>query len=610
MTKKTTESARELRRRAEEKLRTDSSAHQERCSYEHMEKLFHELQVYQIQLEMQNEELAITQQELATSKTRFLDIYEQAPVGYLTISEHGVVTEDNITDAAMLGVDKKSMLKKPIHQFICSEDQDLCYLYRKKIYSGLGVQTWEMRMALPGGSTLWTLLLATPAVGGELWVLTDISERKRMERVLRARVRISKYSINHSLDELLVTLVDEAEALTDSQIGFVHFVAEAESMLTLHTWSTNTLKNLCTSETKGCHHPLESAGVWADCIRERKPLIHNDYAALRNRKGLPPGHAPVQRELVVPIMRNNEIVAVLGVGNKLNDYSDNDVKTIVKLTSLAWDFVALKQAENDLIQAHADLEARVVERTAELVRAHEQMKKVSFDLLWAEERERERIAGELHDRVGQSLLLSKMKLDALAEKIPDDSQRELAADAVSLLETSIKDIRSLTFRMRPPILDSSGIVVALEWLCSSMGRDYGLNVNFTTDGNFMPTTAEIRYSLYQAVRELLLNVAKHATVESAELSIGTDKESIVVQVKDSGAGFNYRAADLTEDTGGYGLYNVRQRTEQMGGVFAVESAPGRGTSVTLTLPEAKMQRPEGEEHEHNNTPRRRSSDFS
>ncbi len=610
MTKKPTKFDWELRRRAEEKLRADPAAHQKNSSVENMEKLFHELQVYQIQLQMQNEELNIAQHELATSKTRYLDIYDQAPVGYLTISERGVVVEANTTAAAMLGVDKKALLKKTIYQFVCPEDKDICDLNRKNLYSEMNVQTWEMRMMHPDGSMLWLLLLATPAVGGELWVVTDISERKRIERVLKSRVRISKYAVNHSLEELLTKLVDEAEALTGSQIGFIHFFAEDESRLTLHTWSTNTLSNTCTSETKGNHHPLESAGVWADCIRARKPLIHNDYAALTNRKGLPSGHAPVQRELVVPIVRNNVIVAVLGVGNKLTDYNEYDITIIEKLTALAWDFVALKQSENNLLQAHADLETRVAERTVELVHTHEQMKRVSFDLLWAEERERERIAAELHDRVGQSLLLAKMKLDALADQIPADNQRVLAVDAISLLETSIKDIRSLTFRIRPPILDSSGIEVALEWLCSSMARDYGLIVNFTTDGQLLPTTAEIRYSLYQAVRELLLNVAKHAKVGNVELSIKADNEFLMVQVEDSGAGFDYGAANKAEEIEGYGLYNVMQRAEQMGGKCAVESAPGRGTSVTLTLPVANLGRQEREGNEHDNTPCRRSSDFS
>jgi PAS domain S-box-containing protein len=597
MNKKLTDSAWALRLRAEERFRTETSALQERRrSPEQTEKLLHELQVHQIELEMQNEELIATQRELSTSKARYLDLYEMAPVGYLTVSEQGLVVEANISVTTMLGVERNDLLNKPISQFISGEDRDIYLLHRNKIYSGMGVQTWEMRMLLPDGGTIWLHLLATPAEGGELWVAFDISERKKIERIQLSSLRISEFAFDHSLDELLTKLVDEAEDLTESQVGFIHFVAADRLMVTLNIWSSSTLSTFCSSEPKGRHHPLESAGVWADCIREKKPLIHNDYASLPDRKGLPPGHAPIQRELVVPIFRNNQVVAVLGVGNKRSDYSPFDIKTIQKLTNLAWDFIALKQAEYDLTQAHNELELKVAERTSELVRTHEQMKKISFDLLWAEERERERIAGELHDRVGQSLLLVKMKLDALAEKTSSTGQRTLALDAVSLLQTSIKDIRSLTFRMRPPILDSSGIQVALEWLCSSMYSDYGLVVEFVTVGQPLPLTAEVRYSLYQAVRELLLNAAKYAGTGFAALSIKTDDDNVIVQVIDKGIGFDN--SEVEGASKGYGLYNVRQRIEQMGGVFAVESAPGRGVLVTLTLPLANLQRTEGNVHEH------------
>jgi PAS domain S-box-containing protein len=251
----------------------------------------------------------------------------------------------------------------------------------------------------------------------------------------------------------------------------------------------------------------------------------------------------------------------------------------------AKDISTIKEAELALANAKIDLERKVVERTSELAEAHEQMKKVSFELIWAEEKERERIAAELHDQVGQSLLLAKMKLDALEDKLSDDSLHTYAVDAASLICTSIQDIRSLTFRMRPPILDTAGIETSLEWLCSSISHDYNLQINFADDGHPKPLSREMRYSLYQAVRELLLNVVKHAGTETAQLSITTENHTLVVTVADTGVGFKHPDAIMKHvNNGGYGLYNVRQRIEQMGGQFAVESGPGKGTSVTLKVP--------------------------
>jgi signal transduction histidine kinase len=249
------------------------------------------------------------------------------------------------------------------------------------------------------------------------------------------------------------------------------------------------------------------------------------------------------------------------------------------------DISTIKEAEQILKHARSILERKVTERTAELAIAHEQMKKVSFELVWAEEKERERIAGELHDQVGQSLLLAKMKLEMLSGKISSDSLRAYAEEATALVETSIHDIRSLTFRLRPPILDTAGIETTLKWLCSSISNDYNLQVDFAGDALPKPLPAEVRYSLYQAVRELLLNVVKHAGTETAHLLITTENHTLVVNVTDSGVGFNHPDAIMTHvHNGGYGLYNIRQRIEQMDGRFVIESAPGKGTSVTLMVP--------------------------
>ncbi len=170
-------------------------------------------------------------------------------------------------------------------------------------------------------------------------------ERKRTEVVLEARVRLSEFARTHTLDELLTQTLDEAELLTSSAIGFCHFVEPDQITLSLQTWSTNTIQKMCNAEGKGRHYPADQAGVWADALRQRRPVIHNDYPSLTHRKGLPPGHSPVERILVVPILRQEQVVALLGVGNKPGEYGAGDVASISALASLAWDIVLTKRTE-------------------------------------------------------------------------------------------------------------------------------------------------------------------------------------------------------------------------------------------------------------------------
>ncbi|MBI5249740.1 MAG: GAF domain-containing protein, partial [Desulfomonile tiedjei] len=162
-----------------------------------------------------------------------------------------------------------------------------------------------------------------------------------------------EFAGSHTLEELLQAILNEAEALTNSNIGFYHFLQADQETISLQAWSTNTLRNMCTAEGKGLHYSVSAAGVWIDCIRERRAVIHNDYSALAHRKGLPPGHAPVARELVVPVFRANQIVAILGVGNKPYIYDEKDVSTVSLLADLAWDIADRKLSEQALAESEA-----------------------------------------------------------------------------------------------------------------------------------------------------------------------------------------------------------------------------------------------------------------
>ena len=193
---------------------------------------------------------------------------------------------------------------------------------------------------------------------GRLGNNRDITERKHEREVLAAQLRLIDHAVDHSIKDFLQKFLDEVEVLTRSEVGFYHFVEADQTTLTLQTWSTNTLENMCTADNIGLHYPVNEAGVWVDCIHQRQPVIHNDYASLPHKKGLPEGHAPIVRELVVPVIRGEKIVAVLGVGNKKTNYDQEDVNTIQRLANVAWESVVRKQAEEARARLNVQLEAK------------------------------------------------------------------------------------------------------------------------------------------------------------------------------------------------------------------------------------------------------------
>jgi len=179
-------------------------------------------------------------------------------------------------------------------------------------------------------------------------LLKHIRQQTQTENILQSRLRLIRFSHSHTLDELLQETLDEIETLTGSSIGYFHFLEADQTTLRLRAWSTNTLKNMCTLSARDSHYNVDQAGVWADCVRERRPVIHNDYLALAHRRGLPKGHATVVREMAVPIMRDGNVMSIVGVGNKLQDYTDADVAIVLTLADFAWDIVRDKQAEQAL----------------------------------------------------------------------------------------------------------------------------------------------------------------------------------------------------------------------------------------------------------------------
>jgi PAS domain S-box-containing protein len=188
-------------------------------------------------------------------------------------------------------------------------------------------------------------------------VIRDITDRKRTENLVKVRLNLLEFATSHSVEELLQKILDEICALLNSPIGFLHFVENDQKTLLLQAWSTRTVEEFCSAEGKGAHYPIDKAGVWVDCFHEKCPVIHNDYSTLPHRKGLPDGHPHVIRELSVPIIRANRVVAILGIGNKPENYTQEDVEVASYLADMAWEITRRKLAEEELEEAYKKLNA-------------------------------------------------------------------------------------------------------------------------------------------------------------------------------------------------------------------------------------------------------------
>ena len=207
----------ELRRRAEEITREDEAQSPEQLaplSPEAMRQTIHELRVHQIELEMQNEDLRRTQVELDATRARYFDLYDLAPVGYLTVSKQGLILEANLTSATLLGRARGALVRQLLSQFVLPEDQDILYLLRKQLFKTGNLQVCELRIGRPDGTVFWARLIATTAHDADAspvcrLVMSDITGRKRAED----RVREQAELLNQTSDAIYVRYMDDVIAV-------------------------------------------------------------------------------------------------------------------------------------------------------------------------------------------------------------------------------------------------------------------------------------------------------------------------------------------------------------------------------------------------------------
>ncbi len=239
-----------------------------------------------------------------------------------------------------------------------------------------------------------------------------------------------------------------------------------------------------------------------------------------------------------------------------------------------------------LANLNQTLEQRVAQRTAEAVERAQKLRLLSAELSLAEETERRRIAEMLHEDLQQLLVAARMQLTALS-RTQDAAQREpIAREIADVLERSFQLTRSLSVELAPPVLYEHGLAAALEWLAAEKRKNYNIEVTVEADYSANPKAADVRIFLFRAVRELLLNSAKHAGGSAVHVTMQHRRpDKVRIIVADDGPGFDPNSLD-DKRTGSQtvGLLNIRERVSSFGGEFHINSGPNRGTRITLSLP--------------------------
>ena len=422
-----------------------------------------------------------------------------------------------------------------------------------------------------------------------LSIARDMTDHTRSEMMMQARLRLLELAPATTVMGFLEATLDELETLTDSRIGFCNFVEGDGETLTPQAWSTRTRRDFCRTG-QGRKLRVSEAGVWADAIRERRAILHNDFAAVPNRKGMPPGHATVDRELVVPVFRNDRVVAVFAVGNKQRPYVERDVEIVSSLADLAWDIAGRKQAEADL------------RKSEERLRQSQKMESVG------------RLAGgvahDFNNMLGVILGHADLAMAQLDPQQPVHAHLKEIRDAAERSAGIAQQLLAFARRQTatPTLLDlNKSVGKMVDMLRRLIGEDIEL---VWSPGSDLGTVELDPSQLDQVLVNLCAN-ARDAIVDGGKVVVETAAASLdtmfcaqhegcvageytVLSVSDNGTGMDEGTLEhvfepffSTKETGqgtGLGLATVYGIVKQNNGFIDVQSRLGQGSDVRIYFP--------------------------
>ena len=289
---------------------------------------------------------------LQASETRYRRLFEAAQDGILILdADTGQITDVNPFLTDLLGYSHADLVGKTLWEIGPVKNVEATRTAFAELQSQAYIRYEDLPLETYDGQHIDVEFVSNIYIADGKNVIQcnirDITARKQGENIIQLRL-LFEYAAEHSLEELMQKALDEIGQITGSPLGFYHLVEADQETLSLQAWSTRTQQEFCTAEGKGMQYSIDEAGVWVDCIRQRKPVIHNDYAALPHRKGMPEGHAKVIRELVVPTLRAGRIVSILGIGNKPSNYDEKDVELLTYVADIVWTIVERKQAQEAL----------------------------------------------------------------------------------------------------------------------------------------------------------------------------------------------------------------------------------------------------------------------
>jgi len=565
-----------LHKRAEEILSAADKPFKDGLASE-MSKIIQELNIYQVELEMQNEELQKSQAETERSRKAYQDLWDMSPVGYLSVDFAGRITAVNRAAQRLFGKPENALLNGRFSTLVAPENQVPVHLmFERAMVTGLA-ERQEIRILKPIDA-IHICLLEVSSLGGEAGreqmqaVLIDITDRKRAEEAAREAADKLEMKVEKRTAELTAAnekLRQEIEVRNTAEKEL-----QASEMLLSTTFAA--LQDLLVVVDKD-FRVLISNWKDHDYISENKRPGHPYcYEVFLNRKKpCNPCHA-------MKVFATGEIDQ-LEVSNPI-DGKIRDTRMIPMFDD-----------EGKVVA--------VVEHMRDITgqkQAHEQIRSLSQQLIKAQEDERQMISRELHDRVAQDLSTLLIGLNTISDHLPNviPKVQKKALELSEIVQGTINVVRDLSYDLHLPGLDGIGLIPALSMYCEEFAEKQGLKVDFQSSGmKDLRLDFETEMNLYRLIQEGLNNIHKHAAANLATVKIVGTYPNIILRIEDNGQGFDVEKRVRTADSEKrMGLRSMAERVRLIQGEMTIQSQPMKGTRIFIKFPYQKEKHDSKENH--------------
>lgn len=513
-------------------------------------------------------------------KMRYLqDFFDTSPVGYLVLNKSGHVLTCNQFLADLLNASKCRLIGASLYPFLTRGKRVELYLHLRAVFQRREKAACELFLRKKEGDPrrvrLDSVFIMGPTGRHECRsVVTDITEFKRAEANLQQTLMENTRQLVQM--NALVKQMSEGLLLLDAD-GNLMDVNRA----VLDLWGYDT------------------AGPVLGPYRE---LVRYFKICDLDGRTLPIQKWPLGRVLSGEVIKEYEVRvnchetgrSFVGSFNGTPIYDEEGrrvlhIVTVRDITEQHEARIHIRQSREALRRMNERLEERVAERTAEVEQLACRLRALAAEMSRVEQRERKRIARILHDHLQQILASARMHLERARTESDLERLRSTLDRVQGLVGQGIEVSRSLSVELSPPVLTHAGLPEGLCWLAGGMAEQHRFRVTVRSIRPVEPIPEEIRFFLFESVRELLFNAVKHAQVDEAEVTLNREPaDQVRITVEDRGRGFDAAALeDHLSQEATFGLFSIRERMAHLGGAMKIDTQPGRGCRITLTTPVEK-----------------------